>query len=54
MEPTVFDGVTPAMGIAREEIFGPVLAALTFRDEAEAIAIANDGSYGLGGGAVDV
>ncbi|MET0281964.1 MAG: aldehyde dehydrogenase [Steroidobacteraceae bacterium] len=47
VEPTVFDGVTPAMRIAREEIFGPVLATLTFRDEAEAIAIANDTSYGL-------
>jgi acyl-CoA reductase-like NAD-dependent aldehyde dehydrogenase len=47
VEPTVFDGVTPAMRIAREEVFGPVLATLTFRDEAEAIAIANDSSYGL-------
>jgi acyl-CoA reductase-like NAD-dependent aldehyde dehydrogenase len=47
VEPTVFDGVRPTMRIAREEIFGPVLAAITFRDEAEAIAIANDSSYGL-------
>jgi acyl-CoA reductase-like NAD-dependent aldehyde dehydrogenase len=47
VEPTVFDGVTPRMRIAREEIFGPVLATITFRDEAEAIAIANDTSYGL-------
>jgi len=47
VEPTVFDGVTPSMRIAREEIFGPVLATLTFRDEAEAIAIANDSHYGL-------
>ncbi len=47
VEPTVFDGVKPGMRIAREEIFGPVLATLTFRDEAEALAIANDSSYGL-------
>jgi acyl-CoA reductase-like NAD-dependent aldehyde dehydrogenase len=47
VEPTVFDGVTPQMRIAREEIFGPVLATLTFRNEEEAIAMANDSSYGL-------
>jgi acyl-CoA reductase-like NAD-dependent aldehyde dehydrogenase len=47
IEPTVFDGVKPGMRIAREEIFGPVLATLTFRDEAEALALANDSSYGL-------
>jgi 4-guanidinobutyraldehyde dehydrogenase / NAD-dependent aldehyde dehydrogenase len=47
VEPTAFDGVRPDMRIAREEIFGPVLAVLTFREEAEAIAIANDSSYGL-------
>ena len=47
VEPTAFDGVRPTMRIAREEIFGPVLATLTFRDEAEAIAIANDTAYGL-------
>ncbi len=47
VEPTVFDGVTRGMRIAREEIFGPVLATITFRDEAEALAIANDTSYGL-------
>jgi len=47
VEPTVFDGVVPAMRIAREEIFGPVLATITFKDEDEAIAIANDTSYGL-------
>jgi acyl-CoA reductase-like NAD-dependent aldehyde dehydrogenase len=47
VEPTVFDGVRPAMRIAREEVFGPVLATITFRDEAEAVAIANDSSYGL-------
>jgi acyl-CoA reductase-like NAD-dependent aldehyde dehydrogenase len=47
IEPTVFDGVTPAMRIAREEIFGPVLATLSFRDLDEALRIANDVSYGL-------
>jgi len=47
VEPTVFDGVRRGMRIAREEIFGPVLATITFRDEAEALAIANDTSYGL-------
>jgi len=47
IEPTVFDGVRTSMRIAREEIFGPVLATITFRTEAEAIAIANDTSYGL-------
>jgi aldehyde dehydrogenase (NAD+) len=46
-EATVFDGVSPQMRIAREEIFGPVLATLTFRDEAEAIAIGNSTIYGL-------
>jgi acyl-CoA reductase-like NAD-dependent aldehyde dehydrogenase len=47
VEPTVFDGVTGSMRIAREEIFGPVLATISFRDEAEAIRIANDSTYGL-------
>jgi acyl-CoA reductase-like NAD-dependent aldehyde dehydrogenase len=47
VEPTVFDGVQSSMRIAREEVFGPVLATLTFKDEAEAVAIANDTSYGL-------
>ena len=46
-EATVFDGVTPEMTIAREEIFGPVLATLTFRNEAEAVAIGNSTIYGL-------
>ena len=46
-EATVFDAVTPEMTIAREEIFGPVLATLTFKDEAEAIAIGNSTIYGL-------
>jgi acyl-CoA reductase-like NAD-dependent aldehyde dehydrogenase len=47
VEPTVFDNVRANMRIAREEIFGPVLSTITFRDEAEAIALANDTSYGL-------
>jgi len=47
VEPTVFDGVHNGMRIAREEIFGPVLGILRFRDEAEAITLANDSPYGL-------
>jgi aldehyde dehydrogenase (NAD+) len=47
LQPTVFDGVTPEMTIAREEIFGPVLATIEFADIDEAIARANDSSYGL-------
>ena len=46
-EATVFDGVTPQMTIAREEIFGPVLATLTFKTEEEAVAIGNNTIYGL-------
>jgi acyl-CoA reductase-like NAD-dependent aldehyde dehydrogenase len=47
VEPTVFDAVKPAMRIAREEIFGPVLATLSFNSVEEAIQIANDVDYGL-------
>jgi acyl-CoA reductase-like NAD-dependent aldehyde dehydrogenase len=50
MQPTVFADVTPAMTIAREEIFGPVLAAIEFGDVDEAIARANDSIYGLAAG----
>jgi len=50
MQPTVFADVTPAMTIAREEIFGPVLAAIDFVDVDEAIARANDTMYGLAAG----
>jgi aldehyde dehydrogenase (NAD+) len=50
MQPTVFADVTPAMTIAREEIFGPVLAAIEFADVDEAIARANDSMYGLAAG----
>ncbi len=48
-EPTVLKGHN-AMRIFQEEIFGPVLAVTTFKDEAEALAIANDTMYGLGAG----
>lgn len=47
VEPTVFDGVKREMKIAREEIFGPVLSAMTFRTVEEAVEIANDVVYGL-------
>jgi acyl-CoA reductase-like NAD-dependent aldehyde dehydrogenase len=47
VEPTVFAKVAPGMKIAREEIFGPVLSAITFRDVEEAVRIANDVNYGL-------
>lgn len=47
VRPTVFADVTPTMTIAREEIFGPVLAILSYEDEEEAIALANDTPYGL-------
>jgi len=49
IEPTVFADVTNDMTIAREEIFGPVLAVIKYSDEAEAVAIANDSDYGLCG-----
>ena len=49
VEPTLFTNATNAMRIAQEEIFGPVLTAIPFRDEAEALALANDVSYGLTG-----
>jgi acyl-CoA reductase-like NAD-dependent aldehyde dehydrogenase len=47
VQPTVFDGVTNAMRIAREEIFGPVMSVIRFDTEAEAVALANGSSYGL-------
>ncbi|MCW5664146.1 MAG: aldehyde dehydrogenase [Piscinibacter sp.] len=47
VEPTVFAGVTNRMKIAREEIFGPVMSVIRFDSEAEAVALANDSSYGL-------
>ena len=50
VQPTVFADVQPEMTIAREEIFGPVLAAIDFADLDEAIAKANDSPYGLAAG----
>ncbi|MFC3607600.1 aldehyde dehydrogenase [Stutzerimonas tarimensis] len=47
VEPTLFDGVSNAMKIAREEIFGPVLSVIGFDSAEEAVAIANDTPYGL-------
>jgi aldehyde dehydrogenase (NAD+) len=47
VQPTVFDDVSSDMRIAREEIFGPVVATMTFRDLDEAIRIGNDTRYGL-------
>jgi aldehyde dehydrogenase (NAD+) len=49
VEPTIFTGVDNSMEIAQEEIFGPVLSVITYRDEADAVKIANDSMYGLGG-----
>jgi aldehyde dehydrogenase (NAD+) len=49
VEPTIFAGVDPAMTIAQEEIFGPVVSVITYDDEDQAVAIANDSSYGLNG-----
>lgn len=47
VQPTVFGRVKPGMTIEREEIFGPVLSLIPYRDEAEAVRIANDTIYGL-------
>jgi 4-guanidinobutyraldehyde dehydrogenase/NAD-dependent aldehyde dehydrogenase len=47
VEPTIFDGVSNAMKIAQEEIFGPVLSVIAFDTAEEAVAIANDTPYGL-------
>ena len=49
VKPTVFVGVSPEMTIAKEEIFGPVLAVVPYSTEEEALHIANDSPYGLGG-----
>ena len=50
VEPTVFAGVKNKMRIAQEEVFGPVLSVIKFKDEDEALAIANDVRFGLGSG----
>ena len=47
--PTLFTGARQDMRIAREEIFGPVLTAIPFADEADALALSNDVDYGLAG-----
>ena len=49
VQPTVVTGVSPESTVVREEVFGPVLAALTFTDEDEALELANDTPYGLAG-----
>ncbi len=49
VRPTIFADVTKDMTIAREEIFGPVLAIMGFKDESEAVELANDTPYGLAG-----
>ncbi|MBW3667871.1 MAG: aldehyde dehydrogenase [Actinobacteria bacterium] len=49
VEPTVFVGVDNRMRIAREEIFGPVVSVIAYDDVDDAVAIANDSEYGLGG-----
>jgi betaine-aldehyde dehydrogenase len=49
VEPTLFVDATPGMKIVKEEIFGPVVAAMPFDDEADAVTIANDSAYGLSG-----
>jgi aldehyde dehydrogenase (NAD+) len=50
IEPTIFTGVTGKMRIAQEEVFGPVLCVIPFDTESEAVALANDISFGLGAG----
>jgi betaine-aldehyde dehydrogenase len=50
VQPTVFGKVDPKSTIAQEEIFGPVLSIITYKDEADAVRIANDTPYGLAGG----
>jgi len=50
VEPTVFSEVRNTMRIAQEEVFGPVLSVIRFKDEDEAVAIANDSRFGLGAG----
>jgi betaine-aldehyde dehydrogenase len=50
VKPTIFGRVKPDATIAQEEIFGPVLSIITYKDEDEAVKIANGTPYGLGGG----
>jgi aldehyde dehydrogenase (NAD+) len=50
VEPTIFAGVNNRMRIAQEEVFGPVLSVIPFKDEEEAVAIGNDVVFGLAAG----
>jgi (Z)-2-((N-methylformamido)methylene)-5-hydroxybutyrolactone dehydrogenase len=50
VKPTIFTGVHNKMRIAQEEVFGPVLAVIKFKDEEDAVRIANDVAFGLGAG----
>jgi aldehyde dehydrogenase (NAD+) len=50
IEPTIYTDVTNDMRIAREEVFGPVLSVIRFREEADAVRIANDSEFGLSAG----
>jgi acyl-CoA reductase-like NAD-dependent aldehyde dehydrogenase len=50
LEPTILTGVRNDMEVAREEIFGPVLAVIPFESEEEAVKLANDSAYGLASG----
>jgi aldehyde dehydrogenase (NAD+) len=52
VEPTLFAGVDNTMAIAREEIFGPVLVVIPYKDDDDAVRIANDSNYGLSGGVI--
>ena len=49
VQPTIIDNVRNDMSVAQEEIFGPVISIITYEDEDEAVAIANDSIYGLSG-----
>ena len=53
VEPTIFTGVDNRMRIAQEEVFGPVLSIIPFKDEDDAVRIANDVRFGLGAGRLD-
>jgi acyl-CoA reductase-like NAD-dependent aldehyde dehydrogenase len=50
VEPTIFGDVNNKMRIAQEEVFGPILSIIRFKDEDEAVALANDVRFGLGSG----
>jgi aldehyde dehydrogenase (NAD+) len=54
VQPTVFTNVSNSARIAREEIFGPVLSIIPFTDDDDAVAIANDSTFGLSGGVFSI